>query len=57
MMYELTNPDEAPQPSQLEFAHNLADSMGYEEAMQVCRDNSWYCIWDILRQEDSLLAH
>ena len=56
MMYEMTNPDEAPQPSQLEFAHNLADSMGHEEAMQVCRDNSWYCIWDILRNEEALPA-
>ncbi len=57
MMYELTNPDEAPVPSQHEFAMNLADSVGYEEAMQVCRDNSWYCIWDILRDEEMSLAH
>lgn len=57
MMYEMTNPDEAPQPSQREFAMNLAMSMGYEEAMQVCRDNSWYCIWEILRQEETLLAY
>ena len=56
MMYDMTNPDESPPPSQREFAQNLADSMGYEEAMQVCRDNSWYCIWDILRQEDTLPA-
>ena len=57
MMYEMTDPDEAPPPSQREFAMNLADSVGYEEAMQVCRDNSWYCIWDILRQEETLPAH
>ena len=57
MMYDMTNPEEAPQPSQREFAHNLADSLGHEEAMQICRDNSWYCIWDILRQEETLLAH
>ena len=57
MMYEMTNPDEAPQPSQREFAMSLADSMGVEEAMQVCRDNSWYCIWDILRDQETALAH
>ncbi len=49
MMYEMTSPDEAPPPSQLEFAMTLVDRLGLEEAMQVCRDNSWYSIWDILR--------
>ena len=57
MMYDMTDPDEAAGPSQREFALELADSMGYEEAMQVCRDNSWYNIWDILSQEETLLAH
>lgn len=49
MMYEMTNPDEAPAPSQHEFAMTLVDRLGIEEAMQVCRDNSWYSIWEILR--------
>lgn len=51
MMYEMTNPDEAPAPSQREFAMTLVDRLGLEEAMQVCRDNSWYSIWEILRNE------
>ena len=50
-MYELTNPDETPEPSQREFAMTLVDRLGHEEAMQVCRDNSWYSIWEILRTE------
>ncbi len=51
MMYEMTNPDEAPPPSQRGFAMTLVESLGHEEALQVCRDNSWYSIWEILRNE------
>lgn len=57
MMYEMTNPDEAPAPSQREFAMTLADRLGIEEAMQVCRDNSWYSIWEILRVEQNHPAY
>lgn len=57
MMYEMTNPDEAPAPSQREFAMTLADKLGIEEAMQVCRDNSWYSIWEILRVEQNHPAY
>ena len=51
MMYEMSIPDEVPLPSQREFAMSLVDGLGREEAMQICRDNSWYSIWDILRNE------
>ncbi len=51
MMYEMSIPDEVPLPSQREFAMSLVDGLGREEAMQICRDNSWYSIWDILRDE------
>lgn len=49
MMYEMTNLDESPEPSQRVFAMTLVDELGLDEAMQVCRDNSWYNIWEIIR--------
>ncbi|MFP6728674.1 MAG: hypothetical protein VCD50_00600 [Alphaproteobacteria bacterium] len=47
----MTNQDESPEPSQRVFAMTLVDELGLDEAMQICRDNSWYSIWDILCDE------
>ena len=51
MMFEMTNSVEKAPSYQCEFAMTLLQSLEIEEALQVCRDNCWYSIWEILRNE------
>lgn len=55
MLYEHANPEAAGLGHQHEFARSLADSLGLDAALQVCRDNGWDGIWDILRDEPTIL--
>lgn len=55
MLYEHANPEAAGLGLQHEFARSLADSLGLGAALQVCRDNGWDGIWDILRDEPTIL--
>ena len=51
MLYELESPEAASQASQRAFAASLVKSLGYEDALQICRDNSWDGIFDLLLDE------
>ncbi len=51
MVFEMTNSVETSPSYQCEFAMTLLQSLEIEEALQVCRDNCWYSIWEILRNE------
>ena len=48
MLHEHESPEEASLGAQHEFARSLADTLGYEAALQICRDNGWDGIFDIL---------
>ena len=51
MLYELESPEAASQASQRAFAASLVKSLGYEDALQICRDNRWDGIFDLLFDE------
>ncbi len=41
MLYEHESPVETSQASQRAFAASLADTLGYQGALQICRDSGW----------------
>jgi hypothetical protein len=51
MLYEHQSPEDAGQASRRVFAASLADTLGQEGALQICRDNGWDGIFDILLDE------
>ena len=51
MLYEQESPESASQASQRAFAASLTDTLGQEGALQICRDNGWDGIFDILLDE------
>ena len=51
MLYEHESPEDAGQASRLVFAESLVNSLGQEGALQICRDNGWDGIFDILLDE------
>ena len=51
MLHEHENPEDAGQASRRSFAASLADSLGQEGALQICRDNGWDGIFDILTDQ------
>ncbi len=51
MLYEHESPEAASQASQRAFAESLTDTLGQEGALQICRDNGWDGIFDILLDE------
>lgn len=51
MLYEQMNPEGASDHRQRQFAMSLVDSLGHDSALQVCRDNGWYGVMDIIITE------
>ncbi|MCH9018928.1 MAG: hypothetical protein IIA73_00980 [Proteobacteria bacterium] len=51
MLYEQVNPEGASDQRQRQFATSLVDSLGHDSALQVCRDNGWYGVMDIIITE------
>ena len=48
MLYEHESPEFACLGAQRAFAATLVKSLGYDDALQICRDNAWDGIFDIL---------
>ncbi len=48
MLYEHENPEMACLGAQREFAATLVKSLGYEDALQICRDSGWAGLFDIV---------
>ena len=53
MLYEQVNPEGASDQRQRQFAASLVDSLGHDSALQVCRDNAWYGVMDIIITESA----
>ena len=53
MLYEQMNPEGASDQRQRQFATSLVDSLGHDSALQVCRDNAWYGVMDIIITESA----
>ena len=51
MLYEHESPEATNQASQRAFAVSLVESVGHYAARQICRDNAWDGIFDILLDE------
>ncbi len=51
MLYEHESPEAASLGAQREFARSLADTLGHQGALQICRDNGWAGIFDLLLDE------
>ena len=51
MLYEHENPEAASHAFMRTFAESLVKSLGYDDALQICRDNSWDGIFDLLLDE------
>ncbi len=57
MLYEQVDPEGASDHRQRQFAKSLVDILGLDDALQVCRDNGWYGILDILLTEPTNVWH
>ena len=57
MLYEHESPEYVNQAHQREFAASLVDSLGHSAALQICRDNSWDGIFDLLVDEPATTWH
>ena len=57
MLYERANPEESGYGYQRQFAMSLVDSLGLDASLQVCRDNAWYGVMDILLTEPTNVWH
>ncbi len=57
MLYEQVDPEESGYDYQRQFARSLVDSLGLDDALQVCRDNAWYVTLDILLTEPASVWH
>ena len=51
MLYEQVDPEGTSDNRQRQFATSLVDSLGHDSALQVCRDNAWYGVMDIILTE------
>ncbi len=51
MLYEQVDPEGTSDHRQRQFATSLVDSLGHDSALQVCRDNAWYGVMDIILTE------
>ncbi len=51
MLYEQVDPEGTSDQRQRQFATSLVDSLGHDSALQVCRDNAWYGVMDIILTE------
>ena len=53
MLYEHESPEFACLGAQHAFATTLVQSLGYDDALQICRDNGWDGIFDIVLAFDN----
>ncbi len=51
MLYEQVDLEATSDNRQRQFATSLVDSLGHDSALQVCRDNAWYGVMDIIITE------